>query len=262
MSCHLLLAPPLRPQVFALFRRYQTMDALQGHLDSFSLADVVRLLAAAGGTGVLRVERGPLTGRVFFVDGCLTYATTRDGDGSVAALARLGTGPDRDRRGRNPGGRWPEPARPLILQQISEVLIRLAHGSTGRFWFVDGVVTRAYGAEEIQRFDVEEALEAAAARRAEWAKIVQIVPDTSIRFVVRPHLAAGVAEVVIDSDTWPILAAVGSGASIQEVAERLNLFELSAAGLVADLYGRGLIVREYGSESVPSVLVQMESETA
>jgi len=238
------------------------MDALQGHLDSFSLAEVVRLLATAGGTGVLRVERGSLTGRVFFVDGCLTYATTRDGDGSVAALARLVTGPERDRRGRNPGGRWPEPARPLILQQISEVLIRLAHGSTGRFWFVEGVVTRAYGEEEIQRFEVEEALEAAAARRVEWSKIVQIIPDTSIRFVVRPRLAAGVPEVVVDAATWPILAAIGGGASIQEVAERLNLFELSAARLVADLYETKLIIREHLSDPVPDVLVQIESESA
>lgn len=238
------------------------MDALQGHLDSFSLGDVVRLVATAGGTGVLRVERGSLTGRVFFADGYLTYATTRDGDGSVAALARLGTGPERDRRGRNPGGRWPAPARPLILQQISEVLIRLTHGVTGRFWFVEGVTTRAYGTEEIQRFEAEEILEAAADRRAEWAKIVQIVPDTSVRFVVRPRLAAGVSEVIVDGATWPILAAIGGGASIQEVAERLNLFELSAAGLVADLYSRELIVRENVPDAVPSVLVQVDGESA
>ncbi len=238
------------------------MDALQGHLDSFSLSDVVRLLATAGGTGVLRVERGTLTGRVFFIDGCLTYATTRDGDGSVAALARLGTGPERDRRGRNPGGRWPEPARPLILQQISEVLIRLSHGGTGRFWFVEDVVTRAYGEEEIQRFEADEVLRAAATRRAEWAEIVQVIPDTSIRFVVRPRLAAGVSEVVVDAVTWPILAAIGGGASIQEVAERLNLFELSAAGLVADLFGRDLIIREHEPNSPPGVLVQIEGESA
>ena len=142
------------------------MDVLQGDLDSFSLADVVRLLATAERTGVLRVERGSLTGRVFFVDGSLTYATTREGHGSIAALARLGTRPERDRRRRNPGGRWPDPARPLILQQISEVLIRLGHGSAGRFWFVEGVVTRAYGSEEIQRFEADEVLDAAAARRA------------------------------------------------------------------------------------------------
>lgn len=238
------------------------MDVLQGHLDSFSLADVVRLIATTGGTGVLRVERGSLTGRVFFVDGCLTYATTRDGDGSVAALARLQTRLERDRRGRNPGGRWPDPARPLILQQISEVLIRLGHGSAGRFWFVEGVVTRAYGAKKIQRFEVGEVLKAAATRRAEWAKIVQIVPDTSIRFIVRPRLEADVSEVVVEAETWPILAAMGGGASIQEVAERLNLFELSAAGLVADLVDRGLIVRESAADSAPEVLVHLDGELA
>ena len=236
------------------------MDVLQGDLESFPLADVVRLLKKTGRTGVLRVERGALTGRIFFVDGSLTYATTRDGDGSVAALARLGNRPERDRRGRNPGGRWPDPARPLILQQISEVLIRLAHGDSGQFWFVEGVTTRAYGAEKIQRFDVDEALEAAATRRSEWAKIVQIVPDTSIRFVVCPRLAEGVSEVVVDAMTWPILAAIGGGASIQEVAERLNLFELSAAGLVADLYQRGLIAREHTVEPVSAVRVSVDSQ--
>lgn len=238
------------------------MDALQGHLDSFSLADVVRLIATADGTGVLRVERGSLTGRIFFVDGYLTYATTRSGDGSVAALARLSTGPERDRRGRNSGGRWPDRARPLVLQQISEVLIRLAHGSTGSFWFVEGVMTRAYGEEEVQRFTAEEVLDAAAARRAEWAEIVQIIPDTSIRFVVRPRLAEGVAEVIVDAAIWPILAAVGGGASIQEVAERLNLFELSAAGLVADLFGRGLITRAYALDSYQGSPVDIVGESA
>ncbi len=238
------------------------MDVLQGDLDSFSLADVVRLLATAERTGVLRVERGSLTGRVFFVDGSLTYATTREGHGSIAALARLGTRPERDRRGRNPGGRWPDPARPLILQQISEVLIRLGHGSAGRFWFVEGVVTRAYGSEEIQRFEADEVLDAAAARRAEWAKIVQIVPDTSIRFALRPRLPVGVSEVAVDAATWTILAAIGGGASIQGVAERLNLFELSAAGLVAELFARGLIVREHASGSTPGVLVHVDGASA
>jgi len=91
---------------------------------------------------------------------------------------------------------------------------------------------------------------------------VQIVPDTAIRFVVRPRLAAGVTEVVVDEETWPILAAIGGGASIQEVAERLNLFELSAAGLVADLYGRGLIVREHAPDTVPGAPAHVESESA
>ena len=238
------------------------MDVLQGDLDAFPLDDVVRLLAGRRATGVLRVECGSLTGRVFLIEGGLSYATTRDGDGSVAALSRLTDGPDHDRRGRNPGGRWPDPARPLILQQISEVLIRLGHSGAGRFWFVEGVRTRAYGSDEIQRFDVEDVLEAVETRRADWAQIAGVLPVGSGRFFIRPHLGPADREVTIGAPAWSALAAVGGGASIQDVAERLNLFELTAAGLLADLYSRGLIVVDPSEATTATVLLEMEADSA
>lgn len=239
--------------------RYRTMDALQGDLAAFPLRDVLLLLAERRQTGVLRVETGSLTGRMFFVDGRVTYATTRDGDGSVAALALLGSRPERDRRGRNPGGKWPDPARPLILQQIGEVLVRLSHSISGRFWFVEGVTTRAYGEDEIQRFEVGEVLAAADGRRKEWAEISRVLPDASVRFVMRPHLAPGVTRAVIPAASWPVLAAVGDGSTVQEVAERLRLFELSAARLMADLYVEGLVVAEYRAAETPgAVLVDVD----
>lgn len=235
------------------------MDLLQGDLAAFPLRDVVLLLALRRQTGVLRVETGGLTGRVFFVDGRVTYATTREGDGSVAALARLGSRPERDRRGRNPSGKWPDPARTLILQQIGEVLVRLGHSVSGRFWFVEGVTTRAYGGTKIERFEAEEVLESADDRRKEWAEIARILPDASVRFVMRPHLDPGVTRAVIPAAAWPVLAAIGSGATVQQVAEHLSLFELSAARLVADLYVEGLIVSEHESEGSPTVFVNLDA---
>jgi len=238
------------------------MDVLHGDLGSFRLGHVVRLIAGGSKTGVLRVETGPITGRIFFVDGYLTYATTRDGDGSVAALERLGSRPERDRRGRNPGGKWPSPARPLILQQIGEVLIRLDQGTPGRFWFIDGVTTRAYGAEPIQRFEVDEVLAAADGRREEWGKIVRVLPDANARFVMRPSLPGDAREAVVDAATWSVLSSIGGGASAQDIAERLNLFELSAAGLLADLYERGLIVPEHTTLDEGPVRVSVDADTA
>jgi hypothetical protein len=235
------------------------MDVLQGDLAAFPIRDIVLLLAERRQTGVLRVEMGPLTGRVFFVEGRVTYATTRDGDGSVAALAQLGSRPERDRRGRNPGGRWPDPARPLVLQQIGEVLVRLSHSVSGRFWFVEGVTTRAYGEDEIQRFEVGEVLAAAEGRRKEWAEIARVLPDPSIRFAMRSHLAPGVTRAVIPAASWPVLAAVGDGATVQEVAERVKLFELSAARLIADLYVEGLVVAEHdATETSRTVLIEVD----
>ncbi|MGB5169352.1 MAG: DUF4388 domain-containing protein [Acidimicrobiia bacterium] len=234
------------------------MDVLQGDLAAFPIRDIVVLLAERRQTGVLRVEMGSLTGRMFFVDGRITYATTRDGDGSVAALAQLGNRPARDRRGRNPGGKWPDPARPLILQQIGEVLVRLSHSVSGRFWFVEGVTTRAYGEDEIQRFEVGEVLAAADGRRKEWAEISRVLPDPSVRFVMRPHLEPGVTRAVIPAASWPVLAAVGNGATVQEVAERLKLFELSAARLIADLYVGGFVVGGHGATEATAVLVDID----
>jgi hypothetical protein len=237
------------------------MDLLQGDLAAFPLRDVVLLLSQQAQTGVLRVETGQLTGRVFFVDGHVTYATTRDGDGSVAALARLGSRPERDRRGRNPGGKWPDPARPLILQQIGEVLIRLGHGVSGRFWFVEGVTTRAYGENDIERFEVGEVLAAADARRKEWAEIARVLPDPSVRFVMRPHLAPGVQRAVVSAVSWPVLAAIGGGATVQEIAERLSMFELAAARMIADLYAEGLVIDERDADEPEPVLISVDVET-
>lgn len=234
------------------------MDLLQGDLAAFPLRDVVLLLSQQAQTGVLRVEIGRLTGRVFFVDGRVTYATTRGGDGSVAALARLGSRPERDRRGRNPGGKWPDPARPLILQQIGEVLVRLGHGVSGRFWFVEGVTTRAYGENDIERFEVGEVLGAAEARRKEWIEIARALPDPSVRFVLRPHLGSGVRRAVVPAATWQVLAAIGGGATVQEVAERLSMFELSAARMIADLYVGGLVVDERHTEHADPVLISVD----
>jgi hypothetical protein len=236
------------------------MNALQGDLDAFPLEDVMRFLADAERTGVLRVEAGPYTGRTFFVDGRITFATTRSGDGSIAALRGFSTVPRRDRRGRNPDGRWPQAARPLILQQVVEVLVRLQRAGRGRFWFIEGVETKAYGTEEIQRIDVEEALESAAERRKEWDAIKELVPNGTSEFAIRQRLSATTDEVTVDAASWQVLAAIGGGASVQEVAEKLKLFEFAAAGLISELVAEGLLVPADQTKEIADPTVQISVE--
>ncbi len=236
------------------------MNALQGDLDAFPLEDVMRFLSDAGRTGVLRVEAGPYTGRMFFAGGKITFATTRAGDGSVAALRGFSTVPARDRRGRNPGGRWPRAARPLIMQQVVEVLVRLQRVGRGRFWFIEGVETKAYAGEEVQRFEVEEALGAAVERRAEWDAVKELVPDGTSQFAIRPRLPSDVDEVTVDASSWQVLSAIGDGASVQTVAERLKLFEFAAAGLIAELVANGLLVRADDTHTITEPTVQISVE--
>ncbi len=236
------------------------MNALQGDLDAFPLEDVMRFLSDARRTGVLRVEASPYTGRLFFVDGQITFATTRAGDGSIAALRGFSTVPDRDRRGRNPTGRWPRAARPLILQQVVEVLVRLQRAGRGRFWFIEGVETKAYGTEEVQRLEVEEVLESAVERRLEWDSIKELVPDGTSEFAIRPRLAPDVDEVTVDAGSWQVLAAIGDGASVQTVAERLKLFEFAAAGLIAELVANGVLVPADQADEIADPMVQISVE--
>jgi Domain of unknown function (DUF4388) len=236
------------------------MNALQGDLDAFPLEDVMRFLSSARRTGVLRIEASPYTGRIFFAGGLITFATTRSGDGSIAALRGFSTVPSRDRRGRNVGGKWPRAARPLILQQVVEVLVRLQRDGKGRFWFIEGVETKAYGDEEVQRIEVDEALASAVERRAEWDAIKEQVPDGTAEFAIRPRLPSTLDEVTVDAAAWQVLAAVGDGASVQQVAERLKLFEFAAAGLVADLVSEGLLVPARESADIADPMVQISVE--
>ncbi len=213
------------------------MDALHGDLRTFPLDRVVRMISEARQTGVLRVEAGPHTGRIFFVDGAVTYATTRDGDGSVAELRKIRTAPGHERRRGSTRG--PFPMRDLILQQIAEVYLRLERQGTGRFWFVDGVVTRAYGTDPEERFERDEVARFVDERREGWRQIHRSISSGSTRFRLRPTIDEPIA---VEPADWEVLAAIDGARSIQEIAERLEMFEFSAAAAVASLVQRGLVV--------------------
>jgi len=63
--------------------------ALQGTLDTFALADLVRLLATTSKTGELVIDGDRGTGRLWFADGILVGGEPRGEGGSVDALFAL-----------------------------------------------------------------------------------------------------------------------------------------------------------------------------
>ena len=140
------------------------------------------------------------------------------------------------------------------------MLVRLQRAGEGRFWFIEGVETKAYGTEEVQRIDVEEALKSAVARRNEWDAIKELVPDGTSEFAIRPRLPSTIDEVSVDAALWQVLAAIGDGASVQAVAERLKLFEFAAAGLVAELVAEGLLVPANETDQISDPTVQVSVE--
>jgi len=208
------------------------VDSLHGDLTGFPLPRVLGMLARSGRTGVLRVEAGRWTGRIYLVEGDLVHATTREGDAAPPAA-------ERRRRGAAPAGDG-RCSADAVLRRIADVYRRLDEARSGRFWFVDGVTTRAYGDRSPERHRLEEVLALAARRREAWRSIRRHVPDETTAFRLRPTLEA--AAVTVAAAEWEVLAATGEGASAVDLGGHLGIDTLAAASVMAELVRRGLLV--------------------
>jgi hypothetical protein len=216
-------------------------------LETFGLDGVMNLITATGKTGVLKVFSGRLVGRLYFRDGTIVYGTTRESDGYVSDLyQRQGVGSaerrERERRGRTQANEWTHPLQELVKHQIVDVFVRLLQVPGGQFAFEEGTTTAAYQAEAEYQFDPAVISDLARERLAEWEAIVALVPSPTARFRLAEHLPPDQFEVTIDAKTWSFLAAIEDGAAVEDIAERLRIFEFPAARKLAEFVRRGLLV--------------------
>ena len=177
--------------------------ALQGTLDTFSLPDVLRLLATTSKTGCLRIEGDRGQGGVWLDGGSVVDA---DADRAVE-----GTPTD-------------------------EVVFELLRFDTGSFAFdADDRSARASnGAGE----DVEDVLRRATALLGEWSELEAVVPSLAHHVSLAIDLSAD--EVTIDADRWRSVVAVAGGRTVGELASELGLTELGVSRAVRDLVELGV----------------------
>jgi hypothetical protein len=194
--------------------------ALYGALDTFPLADVLRLLAATAKSGCLDVEGDRGRGAVWLVRG-----------GLVAASA--------DRVGDAP---------------LDEVIFELLRFGRGTFRFTVEEVTEATGDED----DVEATLRRAAALLEEWHELEVVVPSLSHRVTFAPRLEAG--EVVVDAATWELLVALAGGCSVRELAQRLGASELGVSRTINRLVEMGVAVVEPPGAVRPPAMARTTGE--
>lgn len=231
--------------------------ALTGNIESFPIAEVLRLAARSRQSGVLRVESGGVQGRIYFSGGQLTYATSRDDDSLSDDLAAAGLIDAHlwypVERGEAPiqsalaEDASPVAMRSFLADRIADVLVRIMRSRHGRFDFTDGAAGRY---EVGEGFAVEETLLGVEHRVAEWAQIEAIIPSVNANISLAPHLGER-AEVSIDADTWRILAAIDGSSTVWSIADTCHLSEFAAAKTMADLVRKGLVV--VTSEAVPSI---------
>ena len=175
--------------------------ALQGTLDTFSLPDVLRLLATTSKTGRLRIEGDRGHGSVWLADGDVVDAT--------AERAMDGT-------------------------PVDEVVFELLRFEAGSFAFDgDDTATDAKDPEEIEGL-----LRRANSLLSEWSELENVVP--SLEHEVRLANDLSVDEVIIDADRWKSLVAVAAGRTVGELATTLSLTELGVSRAVRDLVDLGV----------------------
>ncbi|GIU83620.1 MAG: hypothetical protein KatS3mg008_0395 [Acidimicrobiales bacterium] len=174
--------------------------ALQGTLETFSLPDVLRLLANTGKTGQLRLSGDRGTGSVWL------------SEGKIVKCEASGA-PHADR--------------------FVDVLFELLRFRQGDFLFdTDGP------AEAGEAVEVEPLLAEAEELLAEWRQIEAVVPSLRSWITLEPELPGD--SVTLDAERWQIVTAVGHGSDVASLMDRLRKPELAVTRLVKDLVDAGL----------------------
>ena len=218
---------------------------LNGSLNTVALPDVLRLIAASGKSGLLRIDDASPSGRIFLVDGRVAFATNRNEDDPIDDLLRMEyradyVGSADDRRIVNLTDLLEnnsEAFSRFLEQMIVEVLSRMLRIDEGQFRFEVDIRSR----REIPfSFEVEEVIKQSEIRAEAWTRIFDIVPSTSEAFRMAPRLDE-TGEVVLARRDWALLASIGASSTIDSISQRLKIFEFAAAKKVAELTQRGLI---------------------
>ncbi|HEY5887622.1 MAG TPA: DUF4388 domain-containing protein, partial [Acidimicrobiales bacterium] len=176
--------------------------ALQGTIDTFELTEVVRLLAAGGKTGVLRLEGSRGSGRVWVDEGKVTTITV---DHAPRA------------------------------ESLSEAMFELLRFEDGHFTFASDELANPAG----EPTELDGILVDAEAQLAEWREIEVVVPTTRAMVTLRRELTR--ADVVLDKQRWRLIAAISGGVTVATLGDAMDLGELPVSRAVKDLIELGVV---------------------
>ena len=215
--------------------------SLSGNLGFVSIDEVLRLISRSHQQGSVNVTGQGFHGRVFVSSRGIDLATTSDDaelkrhllnsglvetefmarvDAGTATLSDLQEG---------------EAAKVIGLfrEMTVESLYQIGeHGET--FDVHEGEMTRFASPSS---FELESVIADAAKRAAEWLAVSRIVPDLAKSLRFERDLGER-SSVEIAADAWKVLTEIGSGSSVEEIADRLGTTRFwtarVAGGMVED----------------------------
>ncbi len=186
---------------------------LQGSLDTVSFDEVLGFLASSSKTGVLRISGDRGTGSVWVTDGQMVAAETTQGGADSS---------------------------------LEEVVFELLRFNSGTFAFDFDETNSNPGSP----MAIEGVLAQANKLLVEWRGIEEVITSLEHRISPAPRLPAD--QVTITEDEWSTLLAVGTGATVAEVASHLHLGQLEGLRRMKGLVERKLVLlTEPQSDQLP-----------
>jgi hypothetical protein len=200
--------------------------ALQGDLNSFALADVLRLLAGTTKTGRLDVAGDAGNGEVWL-------------DGGDLVGGEVTTSPH--------------------ASCSADVVFEMLRFENGTFRFDEGEVPP----DTVERSDVDVAIAAAEALLVRWVEIEAVVPSVHTWVTLADTVDADT--ITVSGDQWRLLAAIAAGSTPRLLGDRFELTDLEASARTKELVELGLVeVGESIEPAEPhrAVVVEAHAEPA
>ncbi|MCC6437604.1 MAG: DUF4388 domain-containing protein [Acidimicrobiales bacterium] len=176
--------------------------SLQGSIETFAIADVLRLLAATSKSGRLHVQ-GPSRAGTVWVDNARIL-------GAESPSTPHAAGP-------------------------ADILFQLLRFSRGSFRFE----LDKYPAEPGEPLDIETTLTEAEAMVVQWGELEPRIVSPDAWVQLAPRLAG--PSVTLEAADWTTLVAVSGGRTVAEVGDVLEVGELQTAQALARLLDASLI---------------------
>lgn len=217
--------------------------ALRGSLDEVPLFDLLRLLAATTGSGVLRIHR-PFAAEIHLAGGRIGCVRA-EGSASLGEALRRGGVEERAAPGRHPAvdrvlAAASDPARAerVVRGHVRDLLFELAVLGEGSFEYAVGVPDPWSGALST---DVAAAAGEHDRDLAEWKEVAAVLPPPSAALAPVSRLADDVAEVVVARDEWSVLSLLDGRRTLAEVVAVCELAALETSRALAGLVRKGLV---------------------
>ena len=218
--------------------------SLSGNLGFVPIDEVLRLLTRSKQQGSVNVTGNGLHGRIFVGKGGIDLATVSDNDelhrhlvnsgyADEKALTRVTTGETTLAAIAESNNSIVDLIREMTVESLYQI------GFRGTDFQVHEGATTPYASPKT--FELEALLQDADERKREWHKVSEMVPDLTGAIAFRRDLGDR-EEVTVKVDDWKVLSEIGSGASVEEIADKLGTTDFWTARIAARLVNNELIV--------------------